>query len=459
MSNVTSLSEYLKEMGDNGGNGTSRFNLRNENEQVKSRVASIARLKKEKKKKAKLLVVMELAIPFNPTTGKADDIYNADKKFRPQMSATSVALMLKQEASVNEAVKEAFMNRAGVDSWDLSQPEVLTNADKIIFSKYRVPSVYTFPVVNINIPVMTKDFGRDYLIKVTRDPMTNQIVGDKPLAIRANEFFRDIAYEEYSELQDKIASGEVSYTEKQRKELASKIFGSVPVSDDHPVNFIIAMEMPLDNRYGLSETYSKDEFDTAALKKSLVQFKRSKKIDESIKKYVSGEWAKFDKHFDFIEIDMACPTEGETPMEIGKDTEYEKPTTTLDETNYNDLIEGVFREYLDAEADLETIMINSVRIASYDDTVESQLCSSLGTMVDSDNKYITKAVIERHREFITIALGDVGSELLLSVEMDDEDRASGSLDSDKAAEIAKTISLDAALEDDSDELLDLEVIN
>lgn len=457
MAQVTSLEDYLTSLQESGRDGTSAYNLRNENEQTKSRVASIARLKKEKKKKSKLLVVMELAIPFNPTTGKADDKYNPDRKFRPQMSATTVALMLKQEAAKNPDVKEAFLKKAGVDSWDVSDPTTFTKEDKTIFHKFRVPSVYTFPVVNVRIPVMTKDFGRDYLIKVTRDPMTNQIVGEKPLVIQANEFFRDIAYEEYRKFLEDCTSGKLNLTEKQQKERISKIFDT-PVSDDHPINYLVAMELPLTTTYKLSETY--DDLEVKTFKPNLVQFKRTKAMDDSIKKYLSEEWGKYDKHFDFVEIDMVCPAEGETPMDIGKDTTYEKPTETLDETKYDEIITNVFREYFDGEENMENVMINSVRIAKYDESIERQLCSALSSVVNPENEFITKAVIDRHKEFITIALGDVGSELLLELDMDDENRADGNLDAEEAAKIAKGVSLEHMLEeDDVADLVDMETID
>ena len=109
MANTMDLSTFLKELQESETDGTSRYNLRNENEQTKERVGSIPKLKKEKKKKSMLLIPVELAIPFNPTTGKADDTYNPDKKFRPQLAPTTVGLMLKGYADSNEDVKQTFI--------------------------------------------------------------------------------------------------------------------------------------------------------------------------------------------------------------------------------------------------------------------------------------------------------------------------------------------------------------
>lgn len=178
------LEAYLKGLQDKGENGTSKHKLRNENLQEKHRVARIQRLKKEKKKKSKLVLFAELAFPFNPTTGEADDVYGPDSKFRPEVTPIEAALMMKGYAHENAALKESLMRRAGVDNWDTSAVDQFTDDDKVIFKRYRVPSLYTFPVVNINIPVMTKDFARDYLIKVARDPMTGEVLGDVPVALQ-----------------------------------------------------------------------------------------------------------------------------------------------------------------------------------------------------------------------------------------------------------------------------------
>lgn len=85
MSNIVSLESFLEDLKEIGEDGTSKYQLRNENVQTKNRVARIPKLKKELKKKSKLIIPAELALPFNPLTGKEDEKYNPDKKFRPNM--------------------------------------------------------------------------------------------------------------------------------------------------------------------------------------------------------------------------------------------------------------------------------------------------------------------------------------------------------------------------------------
>ena len=175
MSNIVSLESFLEDLKEIGEDGTSKYQLRNENVQTKNRVARIPKLKKELKKKSKLIIPAELALPFNPLTGKEDEKYNPDKKFRPNMVPSDAALMLKRYANDHDELKKKLMQRAGFDEWDTSNVEVLTDDDKKIFNRYRVPSIYTFQVVHVDIPVMTKDYGRDYVINVDRDPLTGSL--------------------------------------------------------------------------------------------------------------------------------------------------------------------------------------------------------------------------------------------------------------------------------------------
>lgn len=444
------LEAYLKGLQDKGENGTSKHKLRNENLQEKHRVARIQRLKKEKKKKSKLVLFAELAFPFNPTTGEADDVYGPDSKFRPEVTPTEAALMMKGYAHENAALKESLMRRAGVDNWDTSAVDQFTDDDKVIFKRYRVPSLYTFPVVNINIPVMTKDFARDYLIKIDRDPMTGEVLGDVPVALQANRFFRSMAFEESQELDKMIEEKKIELTETQVKEKKRAIWGRVPVSDDHPVNYAIVVELPLSNTYDLDDI--KLSAVTPEEVKNLLRItKYSSGLKDAMQKYLHGDWIKYDKYFDFWEIDMACPSEGDTPMAIGKDTTFEKPSEKLIDTDGFSVFEKSMTTYIDDRDDIEQIVINSTRITVYDERVESQLCSALSTVVDPDSPYLTKAVIESNQDFIALALGDIADQLLMSVAMDSDDREQGTATIEAVNKAAKSVDLEEIMTDDMED--------
>lgn len=438
MEQIMKFEDLLQELKEKGKDATSEFRLRNEDIQAKDRTARIPRIKKELKKKDKLIIPTELAIPFNPMTGEPDDTYNPACKFRPIKSATSVALMLKELANRNEATKNAFMRRAGIEQWDTSDVSTLTPEDVAIFKKYRVPVIYTLPVVNIDIPAMTGTYGRDYTIDVERDPISNALKDpdNEPMVLQANRFFRDLAYEEVADYQKKIEDGVLKDTEKVQKETKSKIFGKNPVSDDHPSNWLICVDLPLINTYALNTEAGINYAGMTEedVRGALGLIRLNKALSESINKYKNGEWIKFDRYFDYWEVDMSCPAEGNTPAEIGQATTYEKPTDELKESQYFEQINNAIIQYLDNRQDVEKVFLASVRISAYDEQVERQLVTALSSVIDTESKWLTKEVIKRHAEFLTIVLGEEADTLLLDCEMDSDTRAAGVLDEAKAKE-------------------------
>ena len=458
MGQVLTLDSFMNEMKEKGENGTSKYKLRNEDSQVKNRVARIPKLKKDLKKKSKLIVILELAVPFNPMTGVADDDYNPNNKFRPLKSATTVALMLKGSANANTDVKAAFMSRAGVEDWDTSALDTLTKEDIAIFKKYRVPRIFSFPVVKINIPAMTGEFGRDYTIDVEVDPQTGEIVGELPLVLQADRFFNAMAFEELKEFQEKIDKKLLVLTDKQQKDYKrDNIFSKNPLSDVHPSNWLMMSEIPLTNDYTVSADAEIATATKEAVAKSMVISKQNKSLGIAIGKYLSGEYQKFDKYFDYFELDMACPTEGATPAEVGLNTTYEKPTDSFGDTTGVEKYNAALVEHLDDSDKLEDIIVSSVRIPAYGDEVENQLCTALESVIDIDNKYLTQEVIKRNKDFINIALGEKGAGLLLDVDMGISDKEIGSADLAAAQKVAKEINIDIA--DIMNEGVDLEELN
>lgn len=461
MSNIVSLESFLEDLKEIGEDGTSKYQLRNENVQTKNRVARIPKLKKELKKKSKLIIPAELALPFNPLTGKEDEKYNPDKKFRPNMVPSDAALMLKRYANDHDELKKKLMQRAGFDEWDTSNVEVLTDDDKKIFNRYRVPSIYTFQVVHVDIPVMTKDYGRDYVINVDRDPITGEVVGDEPLALQANRFFRDMCYEEVNDIQTQMNDGKITLTDKQFKEKRQQIFSKVAVSDDHPINYLMVVELPLSNDYSIAKDCDIANITEETIKDHLVMTKLTAGIREAYNKYKDGSWKKYDSYYDFWEIDMACPTstDNNTPAEIGQNTTYEKPSYVLsDEPSAAKFVKAL-ADYTANRENIEQVVVNSVRIPKYDDSVERQLCAALSTAIDPTSEYLTKDVITRHKDFITVAMGDEADALLLDAELDSPDRAKGALDPEAAKAMAKEVNLTSILSDEDDTEISVDEID
>lgn len=450
----------LKKMQEVQANSGSKLHMRSESIQNRRQAKRIPMLKKELKKKSKLLVIADLAIPFNPETGEEDEKFNVDSKYRPPFSATTVALTLKAMANENEATKKAFMRRAGVNSWDTSSEE-FTEEDKAIFAKYRVPRIFTVPVVHVNIPTMTQnDFGRDYSIAVAYDEMTGEVqgiieqdgsIGDIPGVLKVNKLFRDRIWEEIKDFDERLKLEDRHLTDKQIKEEKSRIYAKNPVSDVQPSNWITAIELPLTNNYKLNGEVDYTNIVSDDVHGKLVLSRLSKKMKDAIAKYTDGSWSKFDQNFDFFELDMACPAEGDPStqqgkMDIGKDTEFEKPTESLnDDLPENNVFHDALTEYLDNCADIEEEVRRSMFISPYTPEVENQIYTSLPTVVDLENdKYFTQSVLNANREVISIAFAGSGDEILDAIDAGISDAPVGALDEKASAAEAKKYSLDSS---------------
>ena len=421
--------------------GQSKLGMRSEAIQHKYTAKRLPKLEKKLKKKSKLLVVAELAVPFNPKTGVADETYNPNTKFRPPFSATTTALYLKKEASENEVCKEAFMKRAGVGEWDTSDLENLNDVDKKIFGKYRVARIFTVPVVKVNIPKMTnRPFAKDYAVYVERDD-NGAIVGEVPMILKVNKLFRDVCYEKINALQRQVDEGEVTLTQQQVTERKSKFRQEIAVSDVTPSNWVQIVELPMTSKYEIGSEVELEGITAESLSDLTVIARMTSAIEKCIASYTRGDYAMFDKYFDFFEMDMSCPVSGEDdPMMIGKETTVDSPKLSLSMSPttapYVERLEKAFSEYVDSDSDIEQTVRRSTYIAKYDDDVASQLLGTLHTVLDVvNNEYVTKKVVQANSEVIMLAYGDEGAELVEDVDADVSDKSDGSLD--EAASVAE----------------------
>lgn len=421
-------------------NSASKLGLRNELKQNRNFGKRIPKLRKEAKKRCKIMIVREIAIPFNPETGEADDMFSPDRKWRTTLSATTTALYLKNLCNENEVAKEAFMRRAGLTDWDTSDVGQLNEADKKVFGKYLVIRTFTVPTVNISIPAMTKnEGGRNYIVKVDRDPYTGEIIGKEPLWSRVNGLMRAVAFEEVSEYEEAITARKIDHTEEQQKQRKRDIYQKICVSSEQPSNFLFAIELPLDNTYRLAcEMHGIAASDVEA---RAVLINRNKKIGEALGKYTDGSYVMFDKYFDFLELDMACPSDTNADDKtIGQNTTFEKPTLSLyQDPNYEDFVAAT-REYLDTAENLEEVVMASIRYRLYDDTVEAQLLSALDSVITPDGKYYTQRVLENYSDVISLVTG--GADLLMEQEAGISDKDSGRFDAGKSAEKATEFSIE-----------------
>jgi hypothetical protein len=467
------MDEMTKMMEDAGCDGSSSLHMRSESIQNKVRIPRIPTLKNALRKKSKLLVLTELAFPFNPETGVADEKFNNDNKYRPPMSATTVALAMKDLANKNEATKAVLLKRSGVSEWDTSDSGVFTDTDWKVFAPYRVPKIFTVIATHINIPAMgTGRFGRDYAVTIARDPKTGEVVGEAPSWLKVSKFFNDKAYEQIKEYEDKIANKEITHTADQQAKYKQDVRGNCPVSDDRHINYVQMFEIPLEKNYSVNTERCVMSEANEIVKDFEVVSRYKKGIRQIIESYQEGSLSKFDKFFDFWEVDMTCPSTGDDSTmagkaEIGRDTKFEKPTTTLKDSEYEaggelttmPLVQAV-RNFVDKDLNVEEKVRRSMMISVYDESVESMLFNSLATVIDLHNDpYITKKVLQSNSEVISLIFGEEGDELLESVDAGITEHSEGNLDESASQKEAKEYDLTSSDFSDTEDMGDFDDVD
>lgn len=451
---MSNVQELLSSFASGELSGVSALKLRDENIQKKKGSKKFATLKREPKKKSKLLIITELAIPFNPFTGVEDETYNRDSKFRPTQSETTITLLVKRIAHENEEVKKIYMDRAGVEKWDTSELEKITEVDKQVVARYRVPRKFTLPVCRVNIPSFTGNaYGKEYLMKVERDELTDEIIGEIPLPLQVNKLMNDMKYEEIAELEEQIANKEIVLNDKDKESKIKTIREKVIVSGDYPLNYVLAIEIPLDTKY----KYKEDTFISEATKENfmskVVLVKCTAEIESALDKYINGEYEALDLYTDFWEYDMSC-SDDQDKKDLGRNTRYEKAMVTLkDHASFN-TFNKAYIEFMDETKDLEKTFMNSVFVSKFNQSMENTFLDAVKSVIDIDSKYLTSKVISANSNIISMVFGEEGDDKLAEASIGMI--AEGKLDEKESRKAGKEIDLMNVIGDVDNEEEDLE---
>jgi hypothetical protein len=441
---------------------SSALKLRNEKAQSRIQLKRLPRIKRALKLREKILVIMDLALDFDPGTGEANEQWNEDNKWRPPISATSAALIVKRMAEKSEITKKALMRRSGVDEWNTSDYTVFTKEDWKVFRLYRFPRIMTVPVVSISDPRITgNQYANDYAIEVDRDPVTNQVIGEWPVALKVHKLYRDIAYEHRVNIEDcieKAKAGEpyelktnipffktapdlANILEKDFKDNIKKVYDEIIISEDRPSNYMVVMAMLLENDLTLKDSEMYKTITAEEVKKLYHTTKKTSEFDEPFANFTNGTSNKHDIHWDFLELDMICPVTVDDPndaMAIGKGTRYAIADSKLKDEAFYDKFVTAVRQALDESQDMESQFMYSVYIRKFDETIEKKLLAAVDANKELENTFMTEKVLESNSDILSLIYG--GEEvmnLITAAEHGMSDKDAGSLDEAKAATEAK----------------------
>lgn len=447
------LEEFKRKMATGEIALGSALKMRNESAQSKTRAKTYRRIERKQGKMAKLLIPKEIALDFDPRTGDDSGEFNAENKFRPVASATTLALAIKAMAKEIPATRDRIMQRSGLTSWDLSDLEHVTEEDKIAFAPYIYPQIFTLPTINVKLKGISQNaWGRDFIVRVNRDPITGHVIGETPTLLQANYLYSAMAREEVAVLEESVKNGTVTLTEEQLNDKKRSIYsGRVHVSSDRASNYIRCVEIPLDTATCSLDKDVKLACTTPEAIHSMMCLSRyTTELQTTMEKLRSGAWKKYDQYFDFYEVDMTCPSDKTDKKEIGQYTRYEKPDTALGSVEgYKEFLKA-YIEYVDSETELETVVWSSTGLREFCEDDERRVLACMESDIDLESPYLTTSIILANKDIIMRVFGEKGDLLVAAAEGGFSDKADGVSDPESAAEEVKKYDLGDILDNDLD---------
>lgn len=400
----------------------SELNIRNEKRQSLKYTKRIPKLKRSKDKLSKLLLLKEIALPFDAFTG-SKEVYTEDYKWRPSMGQASLMLAIKEKCNEDENLKRIYLNKVKLSSWDTSNTKEITAEDRDVFRRLSTLQTFTFSCVKVNIPMFTgSKYPVDYHISVERDPLTGDIIGDLPVPLMINKFFRDLYYEEATVFEEENAKSPSPLNEKDLKEKKKSIYSKNPISQEIRKNFYLAVEVPMKRGNKFQDNYSFEGMTSKDIEPMLVYLTKDDEINKNMNKYFTGEVPSMDLYTDFYEVDMECPSGrevGDSELELYKKTSYNYPIgeKVINVPGFEDFSKALETYRDDSMKTLETTMTASVKMRKLSSTDEDNLIEAAGKLIDIDSPYLTKKVIQSNLQFLTLALGDKADALLCQATM------------------------------------------
>lgn len=410
------LDDFLDKLKNSEVNTKSK--LRNESKQSRESSSRVPFFKKEKGKHCTLLLLTDMALPFNPFTGKADEHYNAENKFRPEASFSTTLLALKRFYETDEKgkeVKKIILERFGVSEWDTSKLDEVTKEDFNLWKPYRYARIHTHNMVTVVSQTLHgNSYGSNYRVDFERDEYGDVVTtdGNYPEILTINQLYMSALLEKYNEWEVENSH----LPEKEKKEKKRSILSELPVSKDQPRNFIFGIELKLTTE---SEIDGVDKLNAEELRNRLVVIQINKKVETAIETVLKKQ-QKRDVYPDFLEIEVIVPEE-ENAATRGQNTTYTvavEPLHNLPEETYGKLYNSILTMIDNFKKQDAVLTKSAARREIKEDTVD-KICEALAIDMPFDNiaGYLKAGVLERYGTTISAIYGDEADDLLVLSEV------------------------------------------
>ena len=411
---------------------SSKLDIINEKRQEIPRGVNIKRFSYEFQKNSRVLFRLQMALPFDPELGEATEDFNPEKKWRPPLSPTTAAKLIKYYAKKNIKTKDLLMRRASISEWDLSNPDELNAQDFKVLRSYRNPLVITTEAITINDAGITGlDFGINYSVPVKRDLQTGQIIGNVPEIAKMGEFMSSVTFAEIRELDEAIISNDPNKYKAQhpfinpsaisvaddrlKREWIGKILGGSIISSVRPQNYLMAFEFKLSfTRQTTNEERNPLPIFTALndddLKERQIWFNYTKKYKEPLMKIL--ETPSLDYYWDFVEMDI-CDNLTHEPKDRQQKAEASRALTPATPSHsFWNIDSGSLRadwvkttlealtRFVDDDPKFEEKMALFIarQTRAIDDNLVGIVADRIREKIPLSYRYVTDSILKQHKD-------------------------------------------------------------
>lgn len=454
---------FLRQLQEGTVSTVSIDDLRNEDLQKKAFGRRIPMLKKERNKNSRVLFFKSLAIPFSPITGQVTADHNDGRKFRTEKSVSLMILSFKKHYDQNPEVKEIFMRKAKIDSWDTSNHETITAQDRAAFAEFTVDQVFSVNHVHINNKAVTgRPDGADYKLDVKRDLVTGKIIKEwkaadgtvvkmsrfTERAIALGEFFSACKLQEYKDWE---ATEGADKTDDAKFKKKISFLSESPIGEDRPRNFILGMKLPLTETLELDlATIKKMEIKDFARCIVLVPYSNTLKTKLGT---FHTTYKSRDVYADFYELDMIVP-DVEDAKERGQGTSFNPAESKIADSEVKDFILDSISSALDEFENLDKIVLGSTYIEPLNGDVIEALVRNLSTTLDIKTLRITEGIVSRFADLISTIFGEKASDILVGAEFGELDKGTVT---EADSKLTRSQIMDALNDDDDLEEIDVDI--
>lgn len=299
------LQEMFAKMSSGEVQAHSELGTRDESKQVRNFGTRIQKLKTVTNINARLLVMKDVVLPFNPFTCEPDETYNRSTPFRPILLVSQVIEGIKEVVLKDDNLKKRWKNEYNIEFTE--GPATMDEYNAFKQAKFIYPRVMTYHTIALNFGGLCgfSEFRQKFVVDPAglNDEGTYDYGPGAPIWHQAAVFFNGMLRPEAEEKKKKLEENNATKTQIDSERRA--VFSKSPVGFVGPTNLIPFFYFPyVDGVKKFSTTTPKD------IEASLRFYSFTDKFTVPLSEALGNPM--YDSDIDFFDLTIKTPSSKET---------------------------------------------------------------------------------------------------------------------------------------------------